>query len=201
MTRVLLAAPTPMLRAGLRALLATTDLEIVGEMSGLTGLQFGSRQADAAILADADLLGMLIPGEDEPLPPLVVLDDEPQTAFRLRELPLLGWALLSTDATAEEIAAATHAAAHGLVILTPAASHRLLSGRTTAEPPPEPLTAREREVLELVSQGLPNKLIARQLTISEHTVKFHISSIYTKLGASNRTDAVNRGARYGLITL
>jgi DNA-binding NarL/FixJ family response regulator len=55
-------------------------------------------------------------------------------------------------------------------------------------------------VLSLLSQGLPNKLIARDLGISEHTVKFHISSIYTKLGASSRTDAVNRGARHGLIS-
>jgi len=56
-------------------------------------------------------------------------------------------------------------------------------------------------VLELVSQGLSNKLIARQLQISEHTVKFHISSITTKLGVASRTEAVSRGVRLGLITL
>jgi len=67
--------------------------------------------------------------------------------------------------------------------------------------PDEALTAREREVLELLSQGLPNKLIARRLQISEHTVKFHVSSIYAKLGATSRTDAVSRGVRRGLITL
>src|SRR5437588_4256415 len=67
--------------------------------------------------------------------------------------------------------------------------------------PDESLTTREREVLELVSQGLSNKLIARRLQISEHTVKFHISSISSKLGASSRTDAVSRGLRRGLITL
>ena len=67
--------------------------------------------------------------------------------------------------------------------------------------PVEALTAREREVLELLSRGLPNKLIARRLQISEHTVKFHVSSIYAKLGASSRTDAVSRGVRRGLITL
>ena len=65
----------------------------------------------------------------------------------------------------------------------------------------EPLTTRELEVLELLSQGLPNKQIARRLQISEHTVKFHVSSIYAKLGASSRTEAVGRGARAGLITL
>jgi DNA-binding CsgD family transcriptional regulator len=67
--------------------------------------------------------------------------------------------------------------------------------------PDEALTSREREVLELLSQGLPNKLIARRLQISEHTVKFHVSSIYAKLGATSRTDAVSRGVRRGLITL
>jgi DNA-binding NarL/FixJ family response regulator len=67
--------------------------------------------------------------------------------------------------------------------------------------PDEALTAREREVLELLSRGLPNKLIARRLQISEHTVKFHVSSIYAKLGATSRTDAVSRGVRSGLITL
>jgi DNA-binding NarL/FixJ family response regulator len=67
--------------------------------------------------------------------------------------------------------------------------------------PVEALTARECEVLELLSRGLPNKLIARRLQISEHTVKFHVSSIYAKLGASSRTDAVSRGVRKGLITL
>ncbi len=67
--------------------------------------------------------------------------------------------------------------------------------------PDEVLTARERGVLELLSRGLPNKLIARRLQISEHTVKFHVSSIYAKLGATSRTDAVSRGVRRGLITL
>jgi len=74
-------------------------------------------------------------------------------------------------------------------------------GALNLSSPDEALTNREREVLELVSQGLSNKLIARRLQISEHTVKFHISSISTKLGASSRTDAVSRGVRRGLITL
>ena len=74
-------------------------------------------------------------------------------------------------------------------------------GDLDASLPDEALTAREREVLELLSRGLPNKLIARRLQISEHTVNFHVSSIYAKLGASSRTDAVSRGVRRGFITL
>lgn len=65
----------------------------------------------------------------------------------------------------------------------------------------EALTAREVEVLELLAEGLPNKSIAARLGITEHTVKFHVSSLFAKLGAANRTDAVRRAVRRGLVTL
>jgi DNA-binding NarL/FixJ family response regulator len=65
----------------------------------------------------------------------------------------------------------------------------------------EPLTPREVEVLELLAEGLPNKSIAEQLGISDQTVKFHVASILGKLGASNRTDAVRRALRRGLIRI
>lgn|SRR5574338_1195758 len=65
----------------------------------------------------------------------------------------------------------------------------------------EPLTAREIEVLELVSLGLSNKAVAERLGISDQTVKFHVGAISAKLGAANRTDAVRRAVRQGLITL
>jgi DNA-binding NarL/FixJ family response regulator len=69
------------------------------------------------------------------------------------------------------------------------------------EIPPESLTPRELEVLELLAEGLPNKSIARRLDISDQTVKFHVASIYGKLGAANRTDAVRRAVRRGLVGL
>src|SRR4029077_6235329 len=88
---------------------------------------------------------------------------------------------------------------------------RLLEGRPRRDPPwpaaddddaiDEPLTPREVQVLELLAEGLPNKAIAQRLAISDQTVKFHVSSISGKLGAKNRTDAVRRAARRGLITL
>lgn len=68
-------------------------------------------------------------------------------------------------------------------------------------PAPEGMTPREIEVLELVAEGLPNKVIAERLGISDQTVKFHIGSISGKLGAANRTDAVRRAVRRGLIAL
>ncbi len=66
---------------------------------------------------------------------------------------------------------------------------------------PEPLTAREIQVLELMAEGLPNKGIAARLGISDQTVKFHVAAISGKLGAANRTDAVRRAVRRGLISL
>jgi DNA-binding NarL/FixJ family response regulator len=65
----------------------------------------------------------------------------------------------------------------------------------------EALTPREVQVLELLAEGLPNKAIADRLSISDQTVKFHVSSISAKLGAANRTDAVRRAVRRGLIAL
>jgi DNA-binding NarL/FixJ family response regulator len=69
------------------------------------------------------------------------------------------------------------------------------------DPAPETLTPREIQVLELVAEGLPNKVIAERLGISDQTVKFHVGSISGKLGAGNRTDAVRRAVRRGLIAL
>jgi len=90
-----------------------------------------------------------------------------------------------------------------------AADATILGQRTTPDrkrsdrfaEPVEQLTAREVQVLELLAEGLSNKAIADRLDISDQTVKFHVASISGKLGATNRTDAVRRAVRRGLITL
>lgn len=121
----------------------------------------------------------------------------------------LGFGALQRDATGEEIVAAIAAVAGGLITLDRRLAGDLL---TTSERPQqpiperladveEPLTAREREVLQLLAEGLPNKLIAAQLHISEHTAKFHVSAIMLKLGAASRTEAVTLAARRGLLIL
>ncbi len=120
---------------------------------------------------------------------------------RLRSLPLRGWGIVAPDAPSEELGAAVAAAAQGLIVLPKPLTERLLQEPAAVEELSEPLTAREREVLELLGRGLSNRLIARELHISEHTVKFHISSLYAKLGVNNRAEAVSQGARHGLISL
>jgi DNA-binding NarL/FixJ family response regulator len=99
--------------------------------------------------------------------------------------------------------AALIAAGQELVTLDPRLAETLL--RSTPQSPPdhliEALTPRELEVLQLLAEGLPNKAIARQLNISDHTVKFHVNAIMSKLNAQSRTEAVVQATRLGLILL
>jgi len=206
MTRAFILAPTPMLRAGLRAMLSTDDnILVVGDAVALNA-DFRVAGVDVLVV-DGRLLeeaASQIPGYESLA--LVVLTDSERTAGLLRALSPRGWAIILPDAPAAEFRAAVMAAGQGLVVLPQVLAERLLIQPIVVEtsantPLEEPLTAREREVLELLSEGLSNKLIARKLQISEHTVKFHISSVYAKLGASSRTEAVRRGAHLGLITI
>jgi DNA-binding NarL/FixJ family response regulator len=210
MTRVFVAAPTPMMRMGLRGMLAEADgVEVVGDAPSLSEYASEVAEADVLVVADDELLGEVrfATPEEGTLAVLILSDhEEARAVSTLRALPLRGWGLLSPNAATEELHAAVSAVSQGLVVLPLELSERLFSAYTpfgTLEPEPmdEPLTPRESEVLELLGQGLSNKMIARQLHISEHTVKFHVSSVYGKLGASSRADAVSRGARKGLITL
>jgi DNA-binding NarL/FixJ family response regulator len=98
--------------------------------------------------------------------------------------------------------AALQAAAQGLAVLDPAFASEVLPARERmGEAPIEELTPRELEVLQLLAEGLSNRAVARQLDISEHTVKFHVNAILGKLGAQSRTEAVVRATRLGMILL
>ena len=217
MIRAYVIASTPMLQAGLRTMLTTADIQVVGESSIPDAFSADLPGIDVIVVADTPLLekvGQAL-AQDRTLALVVlahnlaespVLRPDQGPLQLLRSLELRGWGIVPIDAPAEQLQAAIQAAAQGLIVL-PGFHPSWLYERTPVvatgnlSVTEEALTSREREVLELVSQGLSNKLIARKLQISEHTVKFHISSISTKLGAASRTDAVSRGLRRGLITL
>jgi DNA-binding NarL/FixJ family response regulator len=203
-TRVFVVAPTPTLRAGLRSMLEAADLLVVGE----AGLSAGPvpepalSEADVVLVADEELLEetALSVSEDGTQSLLLLSEDDGATS-RLRTLSLRGWGVVPPDAPSEELGAAVAAVAQGLTVLPKTLAEQLLDEPAAVEELSEPLTARESEVLGLLGHGLSNKMIARELHISEHTVKFHISSLYSKLGVSNRAEAVSQGARHGLISL
>jgi DNA-binding NarL/FixJ family response regulator len=204
-TRVFVVAPSPMNRAGLRSMLAAvegTDVRVVGEAASPTEPDSVFSGADAVLVADEDLLEeTALAVSDDGSQAIVLLSEDDHSVSRLRALPLRGWGVVSPDASPEELGAAVTAAAQGLIVLPKALTEGLLQEPTPVEELPEPLTAREREVLELLSQGFSNRIIASELHISEHTVKFHISSLYAKLAVNNRAEAVSQGARRGLISL
>lgn len=137
----------------------------------------------------------------------VALVDEPEPGWVRSALRASLNAIIARDAAHEDIQLALQAAEAGLVLLHPSSVHGLVQQRTLQEPDnvagnfTEELTARESEVLRLVSMGLGNKEVAGRLAISEHTVKFHISSILGKLQAGSRTEAVSLGIRRGLIPI
>lgn len=128
--------------------------------------------------------------------PVLALVDTPE---RARELVRAGaQGVMQRDVSAERLAAASVAVASGLAAFDPE-SLRALLAPSGAEP--SVLSAREHEVLELVADGLSNKLIAERLGVTDHTVKFHVRSLLDKLGADTRADAVARAARRGLLSL
>ncbi|QIN85048.1 DNA-binding response regulator [Rubrobacter tropicus] len=196
-----------MARAGLRSMLEAVegaDVRVSGDSGAPAGSLPGTplAAAEVVLLADEELLDetALALAEDG-AQGLVLLSEDERAAARLRALPLRGWGILPPDAPPEELGAAVAAAAHGLVVMPKAAAEQALGEVTVVEELSEPPTAREGEVLNLLARGLSNKMIARELRISEHTVKFHISSLYAKLAVSNRAEAVSQGARHGLISL
>jgi two-component system, NarL family, response regulator YdfI len=214
-TRVLVAAPSAVVRAGLEALVASSPrLSVVGQVAGIEAAARASEtlQPDVVLVEhewDDDLLvpGLLALGAGGHVPAVVVLTENPSALWAAVALRSSVRAVLPREATAAEIVAAVEGAAAGLVVLHPdtaeAALASLASATTTAtaDPPTQLLTPREVEVLHMLAEGLGNKTIARRLGISEHTVKFHVGSIFSKLNVSSRTEAVTVGVRQGLVML
>jgi DNA-binding NarL/FixJ family response regulator len=194
--RVVILANGMAMRVGLRQVIGgLPGVEIVEEANTPVNLP----QAELWVLASAELLPT---GEDHPA--LLLLSENPADALRLVRYPL--WGILPLETGETELAAAIQALSEGLCVGAPALLGELISRRTLTEIDAEgtiaqPLTGRETEVLQLAAEGLANKQIALALGISEHTVKFHLSSIYTRLGVTSRTEAVRQGVRNGLVSL
>ena len=223
MTRVLVAAASAVTRAGLEAILAREpSLVVVGGAANGTSLteEIAEYEPDVLLVefasSDDDALAMLhvVSGELDdgvrPSPSLVVLADDGEAAPLVAALGVVVRGLLPRDARPHEIVAAVGAAAAGLVTVTTDVLAAVRSGTTVAAPPrarhsdgatDAPLTPRELEVLRMIADGLGNKQIAARLAISEHTVKFHVGSVFAKTRASTRAEAVMIGARRGLIVL
>jgi DNA-binding NarL/FixJ family response regulator len=199
-------APTLAVRVGLRTLLdVNQSIRFVVETADPTDLKNVWRDLDIVILQGQESLEELesLLRASENQPGILWISDDLQAVQALRALPLPAWGILSSEASSDELIATLHAIYQGLIVapLTRLDSLWIENPDIKAGELVDQLTPREVEILELLAQGLANKQIALYLEISEHTVKFHISSIYAKLGATNRMEAVRMGLQLGLITL
>jgi len=194
--RVLVAGDAPARLTALAASLAREPgLEIVGEVRA-------SERADAIAATEPDVL--LVDARDlarleATEPPAVIIGEETVAAEALGP-----HGVLARDASAGDIVAAIRAVAAGLIVRQPSArgaqsAPDLRAGIDMAEA--DPLSSRERDVLEHLASGASNKRIAAALGISDHTVKTHIAAIFAKLGVSSRTEAVTQGVRRGIVML
>jgi two-component system, NarL family, response regulator YdfI len=208
--RVFIVAESARTRERLEDLLDSRRIEVVGSASNL------ENASEALAEEDADVLLVEAPNEsvEELLEALastgltkgtavVVLVDQSAPVWAGQALQAGIRGVLTGDADAQQLARAVEAAASGLVVLDPGEvrAERSSSTRPVTLELSEPLTARERQVLQMLAGGLGNKEIASRLKISEHTAKFHVASILGKFGASSRTEAVAIGLRRGLILL
>jgi DNA-binding NarL/FixJ family response regulator len=203
--RVLIADDHGVIRDGLSRLLDAADgIEVAGLASD--GEEVVARAAELA--PDVVLMDLDMPGTDgiEATRRIVASDgagavlvltsfsDQPRILGAI-EAGAVGYLL--KDASSEDVVAGIRAAARGESPLDPRAARTVLNARTAPDPL-APFSPREREVLELLVAGLPNKLIARRLEISEKTVKSHLTKIFRELGVTDRTQAALWAERNGM---
>ncbi len=203
--RVLIIGDDPLARSGLSSLLsAEPSMQIVGQAATPEEIPASKATSNPDVLLwdlgqDArGSLDRLRALGDQDLPILVLSPDE-ASAIDALSAGARGAALRNVGPDA--LSAALHAVFRGLVVLDENLASAALRPRISATPPPEPLTARELEVLQFLAQGLSNKLIGDRLGITEHTAKFHVNAILGKLGAQTRTEAVVQALRLGLVLL
>jgi DNA-binding NarL/FixJ family response regulator len=206
--RVLVVDDHALVRRGLSDLLGSADgLEVVGEVAD--GLLAAAAVVDFE--PDIVLMDLSMPGLDgiqatravlalRPATKVIMLTSFSENARILAALEAGAVGYLLKDAEPEDVIRAIGDASEGGAPLSPRAARALLPGsRSPGGTGSDALTAREREVLALVAVGLPNKSIARRLTISEKTVKAHLTRVFAVLGVSDRTSAALWAQRNGLV--
>jgi DNA-binding NarL/FixJ family response regulator len=210
--RVFLIAASPLARAAQQNRFKAQSVKIVGSATSIDTLggDLSDSQADV-LLVDASgepseaIIKSLIDSDLASEIPSVILAEPGSPAVSAQALQAGIHALLPSEISTDQLIAALQAAAAGLVVLQPTEIPAAFPAVAPASQPlaelPEPLTRREREVLQMLAAGLPNKEIAVRLNISEHTAKFHVAAILGKLGAATRTEAVALAIRRGLVLL
>jgi DNA-binding NarL/FixJ family response regulator len=195
----------PVVRNGLRGMFESEPgFTVLGEASN------GVEAVELAVELDPDviLMDLRMPGGSG----LDAITELTRRGIRSKVLVLTTWdtdtdtlpaieagatGYLLKDAPQDDLFNAVRQAAEGRTVLSPAVASRLVTAVRT--PAPSPLAARERQVLELVAKGTPNRDIARELFISEATVKTHLSHVFTKLGVTDRAAAVAKGYEQGIL--
>jgi DNA-binding NarL/FixJ family response regulator len=205
MIRLLIADDHAVVRTGLRHLVATFDgVELVGAAAnGDEAVALSAEHRPDVVLMDLEM--PVLDGieatrrivEAEPGVAVVVLTSFSDREQILRALDAGAIGYLLKDAEPAELERAVRAAARGEAPLDPRAGRALLQDRVAGSPL-DGLSEREREVLGMVARGLPNKLIARELGISEKTVKAHLTSVFRTIGVTDRTQAALWAERHGL---
>ena len=201
MTQVVIAARSASTRSALRARIQSEGIHILEEEVRASIDRSSDRlRPDVVVIGEP----YEVPARVEPGVAVVVVADDPNLPERLRRTGAEGWAVVPRDAPADLLRVAIAAVTHGMIML-PArlgpARARVYDDDEDEASDGEALTSRERQVLDGIASGLTNREIAARLGISDHTVKFHISTIYGKLGASTRTEAVRLAVHRGLVTL
>jgi DNA-binding NarL/FixJ family response regulator len=205
--RVLICDDHPVVRAGLKDMLSgEEDLEVVGEAAdGEEAVRLSRRLRPDVALMDLrmpKLDGAAATGEIRAQAPethVLVLTTYDSDADILRAVGAGATGYLLKDAPREELFRGVRAAARGEPVLAPVATNLLMD--RAREPAEEPLSAREVEVLALVARGLSNGDVARELHLSQATVKTHLARIYGKLGVDDRTAAVTAALERSILRL
>jgi len=210
--RVFIVASSPLARAGLQSVILARDAEVVGSVANFEALasRWLDMEADIVLVEASgeqseSVIDSLAASQLTSEATFVVLSDHFEPRWISEAFRAGVRAVLPSDISPEHLIAALEAAAAGLIVMHPTEVDAMFPAAEPSSRPladlAEELTPRESEVLQMLANGLANKEIATRLSISEHTVKFHVASILGKLGAGSRTEAVSLGIRRGIVLL